>query len=198
MGKRTPRKSKEQIAAELIARRAKNLEAVGMQPEAASLQQHQAVEVTRMAEEHGEGKKRAGHDVARRVDAFSALRDGMDVGCYDACRRFEQALLNRRGEGDKGSRVERMDGEQGRDLTDIIVEAGQTVEYVKVRLSRRDFWLLHELVLPSIEREGGWRGDVAYITGEANWNAQGAVVRAASLNLRDALEELDMAPSKAA
>lgn len=197
MAKRTGKpKSPEQILAEAAERRRQAFAAVGLSAEMADLVTNSDIDVTRKAEQR-EGGKTVEDNSARRLDAFEALRSGMDKGAYDAARRLEADLLTRRGEGDKGQRLERVDCEGGRDLTDHIVAAGQACDYVKTRLSRRDWWLFNELIQPPVDR-GTWRAHVFYVTGEENWNAQGAAVRAACTNLRDAYEELDMAPRKAA
>lgn len=195
MGKKRPRKTAEEVAADLLARKRQRFEAVNLPPEVAELITGADIEVTRSGEKRGDQTVK--EDSARRLDAFAALKDGMDKGCFDAARRLERDLLVRRGEGDRGQRVERVDCDAGLDLTDLIVAAGQSCDYIKSRLSPRDWWLLHELIQPSLERPD-WRAHVAYVTGEANWNAQGALVRAVCLNLRDAYEELDVAPRRAA
>jgi len=166
-------------------KRAADLEAVGMQREAAALDAHQDVEITRLAEERG-GKK-AGHNVARRMDAFDALKEGMAPGAYDAARRLERDVLEGKGEGDRGRIMERVDCDEGKDRMDLMIEAAARSSAVLDKLAPRDRWLLLELIVVPIDR-GGWRGGVAYITGETNFNAQGAAVRAACVNLRDAYE----------
>jgi hypothetical protein len=189
-------KTASEIAAELMARKRQGLEAVNLPPELAELLNGSDVEVTRA------GEKRADQvvkdDSARRLDAFSALKDRMDKGAYDAARRLEHDMLVRRGLGDRGQRVERVDCDAGRDLMDLMLIAGRSVDQIARRLSPRDWWLLCDLICPTTEREGGWRAHVAYITGETNWNVQGALVRAVCVNLRDAYEELDVAPRKVA
>lgn len=189
------KKTAEELAAELLARRARDFDAVGMQPDAAALSAHSNVEITRKAQDR-EGKK-VDHNVARRMDAFDVLKDGMAPGAFDAARRLERDMLLRRGEGDKGARKERVDEESPRDITDRMVLAASEVEAIGRMLSPRDFWLLSELIEPPIDR-GTWRDHVRYVTGEANWNCQGAAVRAACVNLRDAYERLDVVAKKAA
>jgi hypothetical protein len=189
MAKRRHAKPSDPEAARL-ARRAKDLALVGMQPEAAALPQHDMVEMTRMAEDTGAGKK-AGHHVARRMDAFDALKDGMQPGAYDAARRLEREILESRLEGDKGRRMERVDCAKADEKEFKFVLAADNVKGVSQRLSPRDFWLLRELIIPSKEYAGGWRGVVAYVTGEDNKDAQGAVVRSACVNLRDVYEALE-------
>lgn len=194
MAKRRP-SSPEEAHRKMLQARKKAFEAASLPTHMAELDKNANIEATRA------GDKREGQtvkeDSARRLDAFASLKDGMDKGAYDAARRLERDLLVRRGEGDRGHRTERVDCEEGGDLSDLIVSAGEDCDYVKSRLSRRDWWLLHDLIAPNVERES-WRAHVFYITGEANLNAQGAAVRAACTNLRDAYEELDMAPRRAA
>lgn len=195
MGKPRRKRSEAERAGALRARRALDLEAVGMQPEGAHLTNQANIEVTRAGQTR-EGQKVA-DDSARRLDAFDALKGGMDAGCYSAAQRLELDIRTRRGEAERGRVLERVDGDSGRDLMDRIVQAGRDVDWLKAHLSRRDFWLLHELIAPSKEYEG-WRGVVYYVTGEDQSNAQGAAVRAATVNLRDAYAELDMVGRKAA
>lgn len=169
------------------AQRAKDLAAVGLQPEAAVLAQHDAVEVTRLAQEGHNGKKVA-HDVARRMDAFEALKAGMERGAYDAARRFERDILTRRREAGAGRPMERVDCEPEREFA--WVDAAIRVDEVTDRLPPRDWWLLMELISPRIEW-AGWRETVKYITGETHPHAQGAAVRSACVNLRDAYEAIE-------
>lgn len=196
MAKRRPR-SPDQILAEAAERRRQSFAAVGLSPEMADLVTHSDIDITRKAEKR-EGGKTVEDNSARRMDAFGALKDGMQVGCYDAARRLERDILTRRGEGDKGQRLARVDCEGGRDLADLIVAAGEACDAIQARLSPRDWWLLNDLIAPAVERSGGWRGRVAYITGETNWNAQGAAVRSACVNLRDAYEAWEREGAKKA
>lgn len=193
MAKKSPRKeTPSQIAAKLLERKRQDFAAVNLPTDAAELIRNAAIEVNRAGAQRGAQK--VNEDSARRLDAFSALKDGMDKGAYDAARRLERDILARRGEGDRGARSERVDCDAGRDIADLIVRAGQDCDYVKSRLSRRDWWLLVELIQPPVDR-GHWRQHVFYITGEANPHAQAGCVRSASVNLRDVYEELDQRPT---
>jgi hypothetical protein len=189
-------KTPEQIEADRLAKLAKDFDAVNLPADGVSLPNQGDIEVTRAGQKR-EGQK-VKEDSARRLDAFAALRDSMRndpfVGCYDAARKFERDLLVRRREGDRQPIAERVDGGNGNpDLWFLaVVDAGRDVDFIKARLSRRDFWLLVELITPTKERPT-WRAGVAYVTGEENPNAQGAAVRAACMNLRDAYAELDVA-----
>lgn len=190
------RRNKPQDARE---QRRRDFEAVGLQREAADLRQNGNIEVTRTAEDR-EGKT-VDHDVAVRRDAFDALKASMNQeprfhGCYDAARRFERDVLLARCEADTGRSMERVDDAPKGEFRFIL--AASNVAWLKKALSRRDFWLLYELIAPSQEYEGGWRGAVAYVTGEDNPNAQGAAVRGACANLRDAYEAMDEKGRKAA
>lgn len=199
MGKRT--KTPEQLDADRVVQRAQDLAAVGMQGEAAELANQADVEITRAGQKR-EGQK-VSADSARRLDAFAALKESMRrepyVGCFDAARRFERDLMLRRREGDAARSAERVDCDgQDAPLWFIrVVEAGIRIDAIKAALPRRDWWLLVELITPSQERPT-WRSSVAYVTGEENYNAQGAAVRAACVNLRDAYETLDVGSKKAA
>lgn len=190
MGKRT-RKTTAEIAADLAARKRQAFEALNLQPEAADLARNSDVEITRAGE--GRGDQKVKEDSARRLDAFDALKPSMKaeryVGCYDAARKYEHQLLVRRGENDRGPSSERVDRTAGF-TTDDMVDAAIWIEAVNAKLPPRDWWLLMELINPTREL-GGWRGTVAYITGETHDHSQGAAVRAMTVNLRDAIEVVE-------
>lgn len=177
-------KSAAELEALRIVKRAQDLEAVGLAPDAAVLETQADIEITRTAE------KRDGRTVqensARRLDAFEALKATMAPGCYDAARRLERDLLIRAGQADRGQPMMRVDGGPDPDHARALrmIAAGDRVDAVLGRLSERDVWLLTELIVGCPERRE-WRGSVAHITGEVNPNAQGAAVRAACVNLRD-------------
>ena len=184
-----PRKSKskpktpEQIAAEKLARRARDFEAVGLHPEAAALPAHDDVEARRQDQKHAAG--------ARRVDVLDALKEGMQPGAYDAARRLEHDMLLRRGEGDRGRAMARVDCEGRGDRTDEMIAAAERIEAVLSRIGDRDAFLLSELLDPSPAARLArptWRAAVAYVTGETHTHAQAAVVRSACANLRAAYE----------
>jgi hypothetical protein len=85
--------------------------------------------------------------------------------------------------------MERVDCTGGH-ATDAIVQAAQRVDDLRDRIAPRDYWLLCELIIPPIDR-GTWRDHVAFITGESHVHAQGAVVRAICVNLRDAYAAIE-------
>jgi hypothetical protein len=177
--KRKP-KSPGEILAERAARRAHDFEAVGLQPEAASLATSRAVEVRRAG--------RANALTARRLDAFDALRDGMAPGAYDAARRLEEDMRVRRGEVERGRSLIRVDGRgEGPALLDRQLAAGRRVDAVLGRVGARDAWLLSELIYPPVERES-WRATVLHVSGETHPHAQAAAVRAACANLAAAYD----------
>lgn len=193
--KRNKPKTPEQIAAEKKAQRERAFEVVGLQPEAASLPTSADIEVTRDGEQRdGDGKKVAVNS-AMRTDAFTALRQGMDVGAYDAARRLERDILKRRNESDKGRPMERIDtGLFVPRAVLALIEVGKTVDSVLSKIGDRDAWLLHELIAPRKEtaiRCTSWRDTVAYITGETHHHCQGAAVRAACANLKAAYDRHD-------
>lgn len=184
-----PRKTPEQIEAEKTLQRARDLEAVNVPPEAAALPRQADIEVTRAGQARAKGDdKKVDHDNARRLDAFEALRSGMAPGAYDAARRLERDMLTRLGLGDSGRQTDRVDGAFG--SADRAFLAGAAVLAVFDRLAPRDGWLLTELIAPAIDR-GTWRDHVAYITGETHTHAQGAIVRAVCVNLRDAYAAME-------
>jgi hypothetical protein len=170
-------------------RRRKDFAAVNLPDDACKLQAFADVEITRA------GQRREGRvvdkDQARRMDAFGALREGMEPGAYDAARRLELDIAIRCGEHDRGRPMERVDGESPTDRMDNMVAAAKRVDAVLSRVGPRDAWLLSELINPSVSvslRCQTWREVVAYITGETHAHAQGAAVRAACANLRDAYD----------
>jgi hypothetical protein len=180
MRKRAKPKSPAQIIADRLARRAADFEALGLQPESAALASSEAVEVRRRGAANDAG--------ARRLDAFDALRDGMAPGGYDAARRLEADLRQRRGEANHGRSLIRVDGGgDGPILLDRQLAAGRRVDTVLARVGARDAWLLRELIYPSVER-AGWRQTVALVTGERHSHAQAAAVRAACANLAAAYQ----------
>jgi hypothetical protein len=181
------RKSPEQLEQERIQQRARDLEAVNVQPEAANLPRQADIETTRAGDQRDKAKdgKKADHDTARRLDAFEALKPGMAAGAYDAARRFEGDLLGRLGITDGARSLERIDCDPDLARAVRCAAFGQRVDAVQDRLAPRDFWLLIELIAPPIDR-GTWRDHVSYITGETHTHAQGAIVRAVCVNLRDA------------
>jgi len=170
-----------------LAKRRLDLEAVSLQPDAANLPMQQDIEVAR------EGQTREGRKVdtnlARRHNAFSALKIGMAHGAYDAARRFEMDLLTRHGCADRGRSLERVDCTAG-PTTDKVIAAGQRVEDIQDRIPPRDFWLLCELIVPPIDR-GTWRDHVQFICGEKHSEGQAACVRSACINLRDAYTAIE-------
>lgn len=193
-------KSPAQMLADRLAKRAADFASVGMAPDAASLQQHDALEITRAGEARADGKK-VDNDVARRLDAFEALRPSMArgqfAGSYDAVRRFERDMMTSLGLHDSGRPEKVDDSNTPGDRTDAIIAASDRVSRVRAKLLDRDGWLLTELIVPKIEGEE-WRAIVARITGETNLNAQGAAVRSACVNLRDAYEKLQAKARQAA
>lgn len=193
MTRQPRRKSKPktpgQIMAERVARRALDLAAVNMPVSAAELVHHADIEVTRAgARRDGQTVK---HDVARRMDAFQALREGMAPGAFDAARRLERDVLASLGLNDQGRAADRVDCEQAAfERVDLMIMAADRVIKVTKRLSDRDRRLLIEVISPRREYRS-WREIVAHVTGETHAHAQGAAVRAACVNLRDAYQGME-------
>lgn len=179
---KTKPKTPEQIAAERLIRRSMDFAVANLPSEAAGLDNHADVEVRR--------KGQRNELTARRNDAFDALRSGMAPGCYDAARRLERDMLVSLGQHDHGRTPDRVDCEQAAfNRVDVICAASERVRRVREKLPERDFWLLSELIHP-VREHATWRGAVAYVTGETHPHGQGAAVRAATVNLRDAYERL--------
>lgn len=179
-------KSPEQIAAERLARRALDFEAVALPAASAALPANDSIEVRRGGRRNLEG--------ARRLDAFEALREGMAPGAFDAARRLERDLTIRAGEHDRGRTFERVDCETRTDRADAMIAAGQRVDAVLSRMGERDAWLLVELIRPSTAMalaRPGWRAVVAHVTAETNDRAQAAVVRNICANLAAAYQAVD-------
>lgn len=166
-------KTPEQIAYEKAMQRKADFATVELQPEAANLPKSQDIEVRRTDRQTVAG--------ARRTDAFDLLRDSMDRGAYDAARRLEADMRQRRGEADKGRALSRCSSNLT-DPMDAKLKAGDRVDAALKRVGDRDAWLLTELIYPTIPRET-WRDTVAHVTGETNASAQAAAVRAACANL---------------
>lgn len=177
-------KTPEQIAAEKAARqlaeRRQGFEAVGLQPDAATLIANAEIEVDR------EGRKNA--ERARRADWLDQLKPGMAPGCYDAARRLETDFRIRAGEGDAGLSLQRVDCTAGL-TSDLMIAAGQRIEAVLRLMPLRDGLLFRSINQPKLDAT--WRDTVKRLTGEANPHAQAAVVRGACLNLRDAYQAME-------
>lgn len=200
-------KTEAQKAAEALTARRMDLEAVNLPSDAATLPLQSQIEVTRAGQ--GRGSQTVKTDTARRLDAFEALKAGMADGAYDAARRFELDLLIRHGIADGGRSMERVDCTGGH-ATDAIIIAAGNVETIQDRIPPRDYFLLCELIVPPINRDGiqprfarpdgsvergaplfGWRASVYYVTGESHTHGQAAAVRAAAVNLRDAYAAIE-------
>lgn len=180
-----------------ISQRRTDFDAVGLQPEAATLASHSDVQTTRAGDERA--GKRVADNTARRIDAFEALRAGMQPGVYDAARRLERDIKIRNHENDRGHSMARVDHEGGKDFTDAAIEAHKRVRTVFRLIGARDQFLLSELIDPGpVSRlaRPHWRQAVFYVTGETHDHAQGAAVRAACSNLAEAYSALERISSK--
>jgi hypothetical protein len=180
MSRRNKPKTPEQIAADKLAKRQRDFEAANLPDSAAELTTSDDVEVTRESQKHVL--------TARRADVFDLLKPGMAPGAYDAARRLELDYRIRAGHAEGGSTGERVDCTLGR-TTDLMIAAAERIEDVNRRLPIRDQLLLRCLIEPS--RDETWRHAIDRLTGETNAHAQGAVVRGACLNLRDAYASME-------
>ena len=184
--KRSKPKSPEQIALEKLAQRARDLDAVNIQPEVANLPTSENIQVQRKGPQTLAG--------ARRWDCFDALAAKnrkpddklspvLDTASYTAARQLERDMREQHGEADRGGSGMRVDDDPKRgDHTDAMVAAGKRVRAVLQKIGDRDAWLLTELIYPTVPRET-WRDTVYHVTGERHAHAQAAVVRAACANL---------------
>lgn len=182
MTRRNKPKTPAQIAAEKLERRRRDFEAAEMPTSAASLATNEDVEVRR------EGQRNV--LTARRTDVFDLLKPGMAPGAYDAARRLERDILVSMGQHDYGRTVDRVDCEQaayGR--VDQIMWATERVLDVLNRIPIRDALILRCLIAPKMDAT--WRASITRLTGETHPHAQGAVVRGACLNLRDAYASME-------
>jgi hypothetical protein len=187
-------KLQQQRAAQALERQRQRLDAVNVPPEVAELPSGQDIEVTRAGEKRD--RQKVDSDGARRLDAFAALKDGMQTGCFDAARKYEYQVLVRRGEADRGHNHSKVDEDIAAPAWVLKqIAAAEWIEAVNKRLPPRDWWLLVELIAPSIPRT--WRETVAHITGETHTHAQGAAVRSMTVNLRDAIEAHEKAKIEA-
>jgi hypothetical protein len=191
-------KSPAEIAADRRRARAPDFEAVGLPAGAATLERNDDIEVTRASGKR-EGR-RVQEDSARRLDAFSALKDSMEKGVNDAARRLERDLLIRADMADSGRVLVRVDEDHSRGgRTDRMIAAGDRCMAVQELLSQRDWMLLSLIVYsPFGSQFPTWRHVVEHVTKEENPNAQGAAVRAACANLAEAYEALDRVRQRAA
>lgn len=174
------RKTKITKAEQAVIDRIRAFDAVGLSPASALLQANADISVQRNTQSTVQS--------ARREDAFDALKAKMEPGAYDAARRLEADMRIRRGEDDRGQRLVVVNGQAGdKGSMDRRLDAAKRVDAVLMGVGERDAWLLTELIYPAQRRES-WRLHVAYITGETNEVAQGAVVRGACANLARAYD----------
>lgn len=185
-------KAKPHDPSKALAERARDFHAVGLAVSAAMLSANEDIEVQRL--DTRDAVKRA-----RRLDAFDALKTEMNASCpgsYDAIRRLERDITTQRGEHDRGRPLEASQrGADGKSRVDRMVDAGRRVAAVYRLLRGRDCLLLAQLIRPSRETVS-WRETVQHITGEKHAMAQGAAVRAACANLKDAYDTLDRVSRK--
>lgn len=175
---RTRRKPTDPAVA-LARRRAADFHATGQAPDTAALTTAAEIEVR-------SPKTGARRLAAQRMDAFGALRDTMSSAMYQAAMRYQLDIIQRKGEGDRGRSLERVDCEGRGDRTDAIIKAGERVEAVRRFITDRQYWLLTELASPSDAirlQYSTWRDIGYYITGEHDVRALAAVIRGAVKDL---------------
>jgi hypothetical protein len=158
-------------AAQALAARMQDFAAANIPADTAALPSAQNIEVTR--------KSQKTELTARRADAFDALKQTLQPGCWDAVRDLERDILAAAGLGRPPS-TGRVDCTAGFTTDDMLI-ASDRVRRVKTILPPRDWWLIADLLSSSKP----WRDVVAYVTGEAHEMGQSAAVRAACVNLRD-------------
>ena len=158
-----------------VSRREEDFEAVGLQPTASHLDQHDGVVIQRA------GRKNVLR--ARRTDVFDDLRAGMGDDAYAAARRFERDLALRAGERDAPS-GNPVDNSGRWCRQDIIIAAAERVEAAKARLDTTDFEMLEALMRPEKARGlSRWTEIVAAFTSAAQHAVLCDRVRGACLRL---------------
>lgn len=186
----------DQIAERKRLRRQADFEALGMSADVATLVANHDIEVRPEADNDKGSERRR---VAARMDAFSALQNGMPEASYSAARRLQNDITIRKGEQDRGRNLDRVDCDGPTDRTDAMIAAAKRIEAVFARIGDHTQWLLTELASPSdVMRlnHTTWRTIVQYITGEEDAMSQGAAVRHACRELALAYAELDRLPRR--
>lgn len=192
---RTKPASPEAIQRRAAEQRIADFQAVGLSPSFSTAPANADVAVTR--EGQARATRKADHDAVMRLDAFSALKDTLTPGGYDAVRKFELLLATRKGEHDRGRSLSRVDCETGTDRTDAMIQAGERADQILRSMGMHTGWLLSELLSPSLTvtlSATTWRGVVAHVTGEQNPVAQAACVRMAVTELVKAYKEIEIGP----
>lgn len=197
MGRRIRAKAKDpQVAA--AEKRARDFQSVGLSADSASLRT--SADLTVEPAQRGEAGKRGHEDRARRVDAFEALKDGLQrLGVYAIARKYEVDVVTAAGEHDRGRSLNRVDGDRPGGREDDMIDASKRVKFVRGQIGAFNANLLDELISPSaLTRLCGptWRDTVSLIAHETNEHAQAAVVRLACLSLAAAYRAWDAAQIK--
>jgi hypothetical protein len=158
MTKRTKRKTAEQIAAELLARRRQDFEAVNMDPDATTLPAYADVQIER------QGRK-SDRNRAWRSNVFRLLleRKSITTNHYEAAYQLIGAWAAWKGLDGKGETFgEIVDGSNGSAelVTDRMIRAGREVARALNSLSREARTIVEHMMFATVEEDRAmhWRG----------------------------------------
>lgn len=158
MTKRTKRKSAEQIAAELLARRRADFEAVNMDPDTVSLPAYADVQVERQG-------RRSDRNRAWRSNVFRLLleRKTITTNHYEAAYRLVDAWAAWKGLDGKGETFgEIVDGGNGSAelVTDRMIRAGREVRAALSNLSQEARTIMEHMMFATVDEDRAmhWRG----------------------------------------
>lgn len=160
----------------------------GIDAEAMTLAQNEAVVVVI-------DKHKAAIQTARRGDVFDRICNDAQLR---AVRRLEADIAEQMGQAWRPGQRVTVDSSQfppGQNINQRQIDAGRRVKEALAKCGARDGWLIQSLIVGIAGKErSDWRGIVAYVTGEANEQAQGARVRGAADNLSAAYGATACAP----
>lgn len=131
---------------------------------------------------------------ARRIDVFQLLieRRALDQDAFDAVRAYEEDLAMAQGYLTPERQIDHIrgstEGAPGQNITQYAIDASKRLQWVRDRMSRRDYRLLEALLNDHSAILSRWRHTVQEITGENRDECQAAAVRAMAENLRDVRE----------
>lgn len=158
MSKRTKRKTAEQIAAELLARRRADFEAVNMDPDATTLPAYADVQIERQG-------RRSDRNRAWRSNVFRLLleRKSITTNHYEAAYQLIGAWAAWKGLDGKGETFgEIVDGSNGSAelVTDRMIRAGREVAHLLSAIGAVNAGILTAFMVATVEEDRAmhWRG----------------------------------------